>query len=74
VSSLYCANATLDGKTGLKAKSGRRVTAAYGQSLVAASLYVDYVFLDTDERRRMAQGRRNQHRATLPELVFMLDG
>jgi hypothetical protein len=32
-----------------------KVTAAYAQSLVAASLYVDYVFLDTDERRRMAQ-------------------
>jgi hypothetical protein len=32
-----------------------RVRAAYNQSLVAASLYVDYVFLDTDERRRMAQ-------------------
>ena len=28
---------------------------AYTKSLVAASLYVDYVFLDTDERRRMAQ-------------------
>ena len=32
-----------------------KVTTAYNQSLVAASLYVDYVFLDTDERRRMAQ-------------------
>ena len=28
---------------------------AYNNSLVAASLYVDYIFLDTDERRRMAQ-------------------
>ena len=32
-----------------------KVRTAYNQSLVAASLYVDYVFLDTDERRRMAQ-------------------
>jgi len=32
-----------------------QVRGAYNQSLVAASLYVDYVFLDTEERRRMAQ-------------------
>jgi len=31
------------------------VSAAYQQSLVAASLYLDYIFLDTDERRKMAQ-------------------
>ncbi|NDC42749.1 MAG: hypothetical protein EBZ77_14575, partial [Chitinophagia bacterium] len=31
------------------------VAGAYQQSLVAASLYVDYIFLDTDERRKMAQ-------------------
>ena len=35
--------------------SSPKITKAYNQSLVAASLYVDYVFLDTDERRRMAQ-------------------
>ena len=29
-------------------------TTAYQQSLVAASIYVDYIFLDTDERRKMA--------------------
>ena len=29
----------------------KKVTNAYAKSLVAASLYVDYVFLDTDERR-----------------------
>ena len=34
---------------------GKKVATAYSQSIVAASLYVDYVFLDTDERRRMAQ-------------------
>lgn len=32
-----------------------KVSAAYSQSLVSASLYVDYIYLDTDERRRMAQ-------------------
>ena len=39
----------------LPALGRQKVTTAYQQSLVAASLYVDYVFLDTDERRRMAQ-------------------
>jgi hypothetical protein len=29
--------------------------AAQAQSLAAASLYVDYVYLDTEERRRFAQ-------------------
>lgn len=32
-----------------------KVTGAYQQSLVSASLYVDYIYLDTDERRRVAQ-------------------
>jgi len=49
---------------------GKRVTAAYGQSLVAASLYVDYVFLDTDERRRMAQ---NPHEYLIEQLQFTGD-
>ena len=40
------------GNTG---STGSKATTAYNQSLVAASLYVDYIFLDTDERRRMAQ-------------------
>ena len=35
--------------------SSMSVSTAYQQSLVAASLYVDYIFLDTDERRKMAQ-------------------
>ena len=42
---------TLAGDVG----SDVKVTAAYSQSLVSASLYVDYIYLDTDERRRMAQ-------------------
>ena len=62
VSSLYCATADND--------DGQRVTAAYGQSLVAASLYVDYVFLDTDERRRMAQ---NPHEYLIEQLQFTGD-
>jgi hypothetical protein len=49
---------------------GRRVGAAYNQSLVAASLYVDYVFLDTDERRRMAQ---NPHEYLIEQLQFTGD-
>ncbi|NDA79325.1 MAG: hypothetical protein EBY07_16480, partial [Actinobacteria bacterium] len=40
------------------------------QSLVAASLYVDYVFLDTDERRRMAQ---NPHEYLIEQLQFTGD-
>jgi hypothetical protein len=50
--------------------SGTRVTQAYNQSLVAASLYVDYVFLDTDERRRMAQ---NPHEYLIEQLQFTGD-
>lgn len=52
--------------------TGRPVpaTIAYNQSLVAASLYVDYVFLDTDERRRMAQ---NPHEYLITQLQFTGD-
>ena len=48
----------------------KRVANAYNQSLVAASLYVDYVFLDTDERRRMAQ---NPHEYLIEQLQFTGD-
>ena len=50
--------------------SNLKVTTAYAQSLVAASLYVDYVFLDTDERRRMAQ---NPHEYLIEQLQFTGD-
>ena len=50
--------------------SAVKVTSAYNQSLVAASLYVDYVFLDTDERRRMAQ---NPHEYLIEQLQFTGD-
>ena len=49
---------------------GKKVANAYSQSIVAASLYVDYVFLDTDERRRMAQ---NPHEYLIEQLQFTGD-
>jgi len=57
---------------GVQDSVGRPVpaTIAYNQSLVAASLYVDYVFLDTDERRRMAQ---NPHEYLITQLQFTGD-
>ena len=45
-------------------------TTAYQQSLVSASLYVDYIFLDTDERRRMTQ---NPHEYLIEQLQFTGD-
>ena len=54
----------LTGATDLK------LAASYQNSLVAASLYVDYVFLDTDERRRMAQ---NPHEYLIEQLQFTGD-
>jgi hypothetical protein len=50
--------------------TGVKVTSAYNQSLVAASLFVDYIFLDTDERRRMAQ---NPHEYLIEQLQFTGD-
>ena len=64
VGSLNCANNTANSPV------GGRVNNAYNQSLVAASLYVDYVFLDTDERRRMAQ---NPHEYLIEQLQFTGD-
>ena len=58
--------ADLDGTAG----ASQKVTTAYNQSLVAASLYVDYIFLDTDERRRMAQ---NPHEYLIEQLQFTGD-
>jgi hypothetical protein len=48
----------------------KAASVAYNQSLVAASLYVDYVFLDTDERRRFAQ---NPHEYLITQLQFTGD-
>ena len=50
--------------------ANQKQTASYNKSLVAASLYVDYVFLDTDERRRMAQ---NPHEYLIEQLQFTGD-
>jgi hypothetical protein len=52
------------------ANGSQAVRDAYSQSLVAASLYVDYIFLDTDERRRMAQ---NPHEYLITQLQFTGD-
>jgi hypothetical protein len=55
----------------LSAPSGpQSVSAAYQQSLVAASLYIDYIFLDTDERRKFAQ---NPHEYLIEQLQFTGD-
>ena len=61
---------TLSCEAGASAAKNVKASAAYGQSLVAASLYVDYVFLDTDERRRMAQ---NPHEYLIEQLQFTGD-
>jgi hypothetical protein len=50
--------------------TGAKITKAYQSSLAAASLYVDYIFLDTDERRRMAQ---NPHEYLIEQLQFTGD-
>ena len=56
---------------GLAETSGSvSVTTAYQQSLVAASLYIDYIFLDTDERRKMAQ---NPHEYLIEQVQFTGD-
>lgn len=50
--------------------SACKAATAYKQSLAAASLYVDYVFLDTEERRRMAS---NPHEYLIEQLQFTGD-
>ena len=50
-----------------ESKTSKKDSASYSKSLVSASLYVDYVFLDTDERRRMAQ---NPHEYLIEQLQF----
>jgi hypothetical protein len=58
--------------TDIRSSAAGTVSAAsaYQQSLVAASLYVDYIFLDTDERRKMAQ---NPHEYLIEQLQFTGD-
>jgi hypothetical protein len=50
--------------------TSQAVTTAYQQSLVAASIYVDFIFLDTDERRKMAQ---NPHEYLIEQLQYTGD-
>jgi len=71
VTTLNCNERPYAGAAG-QSVVGRPVPAAiaFNQSLVAASLYVDYVFLDTDERRRMAQ---NPHEYLITQLQFTGD-
>jgi hypothetical protein len=52
------------------ATGSQKAPGAYTKSLVAASLYVDYLFFDTDERRRMAQ---NPHEYLIEQLQFTGD-
>jgi hypothetical protein len=54
-------------RPGLDIASTHKHTDAYNKSLANASLYVDYIFLDTDERRRMAQ---NPHEYLIEQLQF----
>ena len=72
VTTLNCNSINPYGGSSGQYSVGRPVpaTIAYNQSLVAASLYVDYVFLDTDERRRMAQ---NPHEYLITQLQFTGD-
>ena len=71
VTTLNCNSNPYSGTSG-QYTTGRPVPAAiaYNQSLVAASIYVDYIFLDTDERRRMAQ---NPHEYLITQLQFTGD-
>ena len=59
---------SLDCGTG--GSQSKAATIAYNQSLVSASLYVDYIFLDTEERRRFAQ---NPHEYLITQLQFTGD-
>jgi hypothetical protein len=70
VTSLNCGNTGVTGQTAASRGTPLPAVIAYNQSLVAASLYVDYVFLDTDERRRMAQ---NPHEYLITQLQFTGD-
>jgi hypothetical protein len=70
VTTLSCNNNGSNPNSQLSIGATVAATIAYNQSLVAASLYVDYVFLDTDERRRFAQ---NPHEYLITQLQFTGD-
>ena len=58
------------GGTMVDVAPGRAEEAYNSCCLVSASLFIDYVFLDTDERRRMAQ---NPHEYLIEQLQFTGD-
>jgi len=67
---LFACNKIVGRANTAEAGNSQKSTPAYALSLVAASLYVDYIFLDTDERRRMAQ---NPHEYLIEQLQFTGD-
>ena len=66
---LWAVNGTLKCDS-VETSQSKKAQNAYSKSLVASSLYVDYIFLDTDERRRMAQ---NPHEYLIEQLQFTGD-
>jgi hypothetical protein len=70
VTTLQCAADQNPSTNPVVAGKAQAASVAYNQSLVAASLYVDYIFLDTDERRRFAQ---NPHEYLITQLQFTGD-
>ena len=65
------ANSALGNVAGGQVTVPGRADRAYNSCcLVSASLFIDYVFLDTDERRRMAQ---NPHEYLIEQLQFTGD-
>jgi len=63
-------NTALGALGGVTQEPGRADRAYNSCCLVSASLFIDYVFLDTDERRRMAQ---NPHEYLIEQLQFTGD-
>ena len=55
---------------GTSKASNHKAENCYTQSLVSCSLFVDYIFLDTDERRRMAT---NPHEYLIEQLQYTGD-
>ena len=68
---LWAVRSTADDKATSVSGYFEKAESVYSNTcLVCASLYVDYVFLDTDERRRMAQ---NPHEYLIEQLQFTGD-
>jgi hypothetical protein len=65
-----CPDSTADVAPGLIKSLGNGLNAISQLQLVAASLYVDYVYLDTEERRRFAQ---QSHEYLIDQVQFTGD-